>query len=107
VNKGLVGANDIGATVVKDTSYGGRLSSVWVGSAADVLKIFKTTSFGASDLYFTTTVTLENTSPYTLSNVQYMRNVDPDQEQVREGLSACLRRDAVVCVRDILCLIHD
>jgi hypothetical protein len=46
------------------------------------IQVSKSTSFGVSDLFFTTSVTLENTGDNTLFEVQYMRNVDPDQEQV-------------------------
>jgi hypothetical protein len=43
------------------------------------------TVFGAEDLYFSTTVTLQNVWNETLYEVQYMRNVDPDQEQPWTG----------------------
>ncbi len=42
----------------------------------------KSTSFGIEDLYFVTTVTIENIGDNTIFDLQYMRNVDPDQEQV-------------------------
>ena len=45
------------------------------------------TGFGVEDLYFTTTVTLQNLLPAPIFNVSYMRNVDPDQEQVRDPVS--------------------
>jgi hypothetical protein len=49
----------------------------------NMIQVSKSTSFGVNDLFFTTSVTLENTGDNTLFAVQYMRNVDPDQEQVR------------------------
>jgi hypothetical protein len=45
--------------------------------------VSSSTSFGVNDMYFTTSVTMENTGDNTLFDVQYMRNVDPDQEEVR------------------------
>jgi hypothetical protein len=74
---------------VSDTSVTGRLSAVWVGQAAN-LKVSKSTSFGVNDLYFTTTVTLQNMGTTQMTAVNYMRNVDPDQEQVWCGVGACM-----------------
>jgi hypothetical protein len=79
--KGRVGATMITPSFVSDTSVTGRLSAVWVGQAAN-LKVSKSTSFGVNDLYFTTTVTLQNMGTVQMTAVNYMRNVDPDQEQV-------------------------
>ncbi len=93
-NRGI-GKQQVGHTVpvtsVSDTSVDGRLSAVWVGLYG-VLKISKSTSFGVDDLFFTTTVTLQNTGTTVLYEVDYMRNVDPDQEQVRTACGC-----AVVC----------
>jgi hypothetical protein len=62
---------------------GHACSSSWVLLCGVVLRqVSKSTSFAVNDLYFTTSVTLENIGDNTLFDVQYMRNVDPDQEQV-------------------------
>ena len=91
-NRGI-GKQQVGHTVpvtsVSDTSVDGRLSAVWVGLYG-VLKISKSTSFGVDDLFFTTTVTLQNTGTSVLYEIDYMRNVDPDQEQVRPMVARCL-----------------
>ena len=79
--KGRCSYRDVTPIYVADTSTSTRLSAAWVGVAGD-LKISKSTSFGVSDMFFTTSVTLENVGDNTLFNVAYMRNVDPDQEQV-------------------------
>ena len=80
--KGRVNLASFKPSYVRDTSTESRLSAAWVGTAGS-LKVSKVTSFGVLDLYFTTTVTLENVGEGPLYGVQYMRNVDPDQEQVR------------------------
>ena len=67
--------------MVADTSTESRLSAAWVGTA-DSIKVSMSTGFGVDDLYFTTTVTLENVASTPVYNVNWMRNVDPDQEQV-------------------------
>jgi hypothetical protein len=54
--------------------------SLWVALGEQVTAI---TSCGINDLYFVTTVTLENVGDNTLYDVQYLRNIDPDVEQVR------------------------
>ncbi len=45
----------------------------------------KCTSIGIEDLYFTTTVTLENVGDNTLFDVRYLRSVDPDPDTVRDS----------------------
>lgn len=94
MNKGrAIGTyKDILPSFVADASTPDRLSATWVGSRGS-LKISSSTSFGVSDLFFTTTVTLENIGTSRLYEVEYMRNVDPDQEQVCGGVDAHDRRD--------------
>jgi hypothetical protein len=82
INKGRIGFMDIPPSFVADTSTETRLSASWIGTGG-MLKVSKSTSFGVNDLYFTTSVTLENVGDNTIFDVAYMRNVDPDQEQVR------------------------
>ena len=77
-----------------DTSTASRLSAAWVGTAVvgnatsnySAVKVSMSTSFGVNDSYFVTTVTLQNLLSVPLRNVSWMRNVDPDQEQVRRQL---------------------
>jgi hypothetical protein len=79
-----MGYADITPTNIADTSSSSRLSSTWVGRASGLLKVSMSTGFGVNDTYFTTTVTLQNVGTQPLYNVDWMRNVDPDQEHVRE-----------------------
>jgi hypothetical protein len=66
---------------------------------AGLLKVSKSTSFGVYDLFFTTTVTIQNMHTATLYEIDYMRNVDPDQEQVCRA-----RARASVCVCVCVCV---
>jgi hypothetical protein len=78
----MVGSESLVPSLVMDTSSTTRLSGSWFGTANNTLRITSTTSFGVNNTYFTTAVMLENIGAATLTNVDYMRNVDPDQEQV-------------------------
>jgi hypothetical protein len=103
LQKGKMGLQSIAPTTVQDTSAAGILGGVWVGQGGQ-LKISKATTFNVNNLYFVTTVTLKNVGSVALKDVMYMRNVDPDQEQVR--------RLRLVCVRTILldqprCIVRD
>ena len=88
--KGRVDLNQITPSVVTDTSTASRLSAAWVGTAVvgnatsnySAVKVSMSTSFGVNDSYFVTTVTLQSLVSTPLYNVSWMRNVDPDQEQV-------------------------
>ena len=68
--RGYTGAN-VTATVIADrtVSFPSRLVAMWVGTAGGVLKVSAATSFGVSDLYFVTTVTLQNVGTTTLTQV--------------------------------------
>ncbi|GMI00407.1 hypothetical protein TrST_g13361 [Triparma strigata] len=91
VNKGLVGGSAMPYTAIEVTSHGGKQSSFWVGKSGN-LQISKVTQFtdtgnAATDkLYFSTSVTMKNTGSSTMTNVYYMRTVDPDQEQPTTGV---------------------
>ena len=84
-----------------DTSTASRLSAAWVGTASvsgvPTVKVSMSTSFGVNDSYFVTTVTLQSLVSTPLYNVSWMRNVDPDQEQVRRKLQA--HTEMVPCSR--------
>jgi len=77
-----------------DTSSGSTLSAQWVGTAtsgSEQLQLTQTVSFDADDLYFVINVNMVNTGTTTLNSVEYMRNVDPDQEQPWSGGSFTTR----------------
>ena len=103
--KGRQGFSDILPSVVMDTSTASRLSAAWVGTAVvgnatsnySAFKVSMSTSFGVNDSYFVTTVTLQSLVSTPLYNVSWMRNVDPDQEQVRRKLQA--HTEMVPCSR--------
>jgi hypothetical protein len=87
-NYGRVSGTAVTPTRVQETSSGDTRSAVWEGTAtsgSDSLKITQTVHFKKSDQFFVISVTLTNTGTTTLNNVQYMRNVDPDQEQPLTG----------------------
>lgn len=67
---------------VADVSTPDRLGATWIAIANSSLKVSAVTSFGVNDTFVTTTVTLENVGDVLLNEVEYMRNVDPDQEEV-------------------------
>ena len=56
------------------------LSTLWV-KTHDEVKISKIMKFASNKMYFTTTVTLVNTGATDITEVYYVRSVDPDQGQ--------------------------
>jgi len=66
------------------TSKGNKQSALWVGNK-NSLEVTKVTQFDGEKLFFTTSVVLKNTGTSALTNVYYMRTVDPDQEQPFTG----------------------
>ena len=86
VCKGRMGFSDVVPTMVADTSTPSRLSAAWIGTAGGALKVSMSTGFGVNDLYFTNTVTLQNVGDVVLYQIDWMRNVDPDQEAVRDNV---------------------
>jgi hypothetical protein len=89
INKGRVGRKSLNPTTMaktspawKGVSSGHQLNSAsWVGTWAGTVKISKTIQFRTDDLFFTTKITLENVGSSKIYNLDYMRNVDPDQGQ--------------------------
>lgn len=65
----------------------------WAGTTADGLQVRQTISVAAGDNFIRVDITLVNTSGAAMSDVRYMRNVDPDQapgfttdnEVIRQG----------------------
>jgi HYR domain-containing protein/PKD domain-containing protein len=87
-NFGLMGEVDVPLTSLTNTSSGDTRSAIWEGTASsgnDRLRITQTVSFNVNDLFFTMNVVLTNIGTTTLSSLEYMRNVDPDQEQPLTG----------------------
>jgi hypothetical protein len=83
-NAGLVGDFDIPQTSISDNAQGTIDSAVWTGTAtagAESLDVTQTVTVGENDLYFVVSISLTNRSSTTLSDVEYMRSVDPDQEE--------------------------
>ena len=81
INMGLYSMSGVVPQSNEITSTASTQSTLWVGKYRD-LKVSKVTQFDNDDVYFTTSVTLENTGSTPLTNVYYQRTVDPDQERV-------------------------
>ncbi len=87
--KGLVDSTYTSVdSTLRDTSMLGQLSAEW-SARVGALDVTQVVSFGVDDQFFTTTVTLRNTLSSPLYNVEYMRNIDPDQAQVGDALADC------------------
>lgn len=82
-NYGRQGVFQVPQTSLTETSSGSTQSAVWVGTAAsgsEQLRITQNVHFDVDDLFFIMSMTLTNVGTVTLDSVEYMRNVDPDQE---------------------------
>jgi hypothetical protein len=87
-NFGAENEFDVPQTSHTNTSSGSILSAVWEGTATsgnEQLKIIQTVSFDAEDLFFVMNVVMTNVGTEMLSSLEYMRNVDPDQEKPWTG----------------------
>ena len=83
-NHGLNSRFDVAATSLTETTSGDNRSAVWEGTAtsgAESLKVTQTVRFNKTDAWFIINVTLVNTGTVPIDSVEYMRNVDPDNEQ--------------------------
>ncbi|MCI5157033.1 MAG: hypothetical protein D3906_01085 [Candidatus Electrothrix sp. AUS1_2] len=83
-NFGLMSSFQVPKTSLTDTSSGDVQSATWEGTAAsgsEQLRINQTVSAKEGDLFFVMSVSMTNVGSGTLHSVEYMRNVDPDQEQ--------------------------
>jgi hypothetical protein len=89
-NFGLEGDFDIPLISSSETSSGSTRSAVWQGEAAsgsdEKLHVTQTVHFDQSKLYFIIDVVLTNTGTVALDSVEYLRNVDPDQEEPITGI---------------------
>ncbi|MBM0203959.1 VCBS domain-containing protein [Micromonospora sp. STR1s_5] len=77
------GLNDL-HTSTTDTSAGGRLQSTTIGTA-DGLSYRQVINLDPNATYYTTTITLTNTSAAVMTDVRFMRSFDPDQDYDRYG----------------------
>lgn len=75
--------NDVGMTPVATSSYthGGVNYFSTVLSAGHGVTVTQTVGLGADANYFTTDIDIFNGSGSDLSNVRFMRNLDPDQDR--------------------------
>lgn len=72
--------NDISGSITSWDDSGDTVRAVWEGDVAGV-HVKQETLVPDGELYFHTTVTLTNTGTSDLTDVYYLRNFDPDQEQ--------------------------
>jgi hypothetical protein len=88
-NYGLMGWAQIPGTSLTETSSGDTRSAVWEGQASfgttEKLKIIKTIHFKQGHQFFVMSTVMTNVGTTTLNSVEFMRNVDPDQEQPITG----------------------
>src|SRR5438876_7935725 len=88
-NYGLMGSFQVPMTSLTETSSGDTCSAVWEGTATSgtnqKLKITKTVHFNKKDQFFVITTVITNIGTVNLDAVEFMRNVDPDQEQPITG----------------------
>jgi hypothetical protein len=87
-NFGRMGVFQVPKTSLADTSSGDIQSATWEGTASsgsEQLRINHGVSFQTGDLFFVISVSMTNIGTDTLKSVEYMRNVDPDQEQPWTG----------------------
>ena len=77
------------------SNSGGISRAIWKGTDSvgvsdldSTISIRQTTKLDTDKLYFTVNVVLVNTGTSPLNNIYYIRTVDPDNEETREGASA-------------------
>lgn len=70
---------------VTDNSSGNTLSGTSQGTVNDALKVRQVQTFDVNSSFYKTTVTLTNVSDSTLTDVEYMRSVDPDNTRAYGG----------------------
>ena len=76
---GFTGAGALSGTNQFVSTVAGVTTSQWLGSVGN-LNIKQTTTVKQDKLYFTTNVKFYNTGGTTLTNVYYMRTLDPDND---------------------------
>lgn len=81
----------ITGTTTGYSSGGGISRAFWTGSFAG-LTIKQTTRLDTNDLFFTINVVVKNSTAAAISNVYYMRTLDPDNEQRITGSFSTINR---------------
>ncbi|MFN0275828.1 MAG: hypothetical protein ACKVPJ_08795, partial [Chitinophagales bacterium] len=73
---------DIAGSIASYSYDGGFYNVTWEGEvASEGMTVTQITTFPEDKLYFVTRILICNNTDSTLTNVYYMRNVDPDQDQ--------------------------
>jgi len=77
----------LSGTNVSYSNTGGIIKGVWQGAVNagtdSALSIRQTTTIDTTKLYFTVNVVLTNTGTVPLTNIYYLRTVDPDNDETR------------------------
>jgi hypothetical protein len=73
---GITGSN------VAYYTEGSKLKSIWKGKIGSSLELVQTVTLDTNELFFLVNVNLKNTSSSTLSNVHYLRLIDPDNDRM-------------------------
>ncbi len=80
------GGSDIPGSITNYTSAPVGSSATWEGNIVEPsLNIVQKTVLKTNNLFLTTTITLTNTGITALNDVYYMRNIDPDNDQLWSG----------------------
>jgi len=67
------------------TKNGAMMTACWQGTAYSGLSITQITSLDTNQMFWVTTVILKNTTSATISDIYYMRECDPDNEEPWTG----------------------
>ena len=78
---------DVTPVSLTNTSSGSTLSAEWIGVLDGKVRITIDYSFGATDIFYKSTVTLTNISGAALDDVRYVREVDPDNTEDVDGIT--------------------
>jgi hypothetical protein len=76
-NNQICSETGIFGSIINYSTSASENSATWQGSVSG-LSINAKTAVPVNNVFFTTTVTITNTSGATINNIFYMRNVDPD-----------------------------
>jgi len=78
-------SSNIPTVSLTDTSSGTTHSAVWVGEDPGIMRVTHTISFEQNDTEVNITTLIENINASSLSSLEFMRTVDPDNEQTWTG----------------------
>jgi len=78
--------NEIPGSITGYTTSPATITATWEGDlVVPNIHMTQLTVLNTADLYFVTTVTITNEGATTLSDIYYMRNIDPDNDQPWSG----------------------